>query len=102
MAIRPQFHWTEQKIEVHFLICMIGYLLTIVAYTEAKKKGYIKDIHNFMEDLNKIRLACSIKRKGKKVKYQLESMDQDIQKLANSLNITDDNLRIKIKFSDYV
>lgn len=70
MAVRPQFHWTEQKVEVHFLICMIGYLLTVVAYAEAKKKGYMKDIHNFMEDLNKIRLACCIKRKVKKIVNQ--------------------------------
>ena len=46
LAIRPQYHWTDQKIKVHFLICIIGYLLTMVAYMKAKEKaGYQKNIN---------------------------------------------------------
>jgi transposase len=32
LAVRPQFHWTGQKIATHFLICIIGYFLTTAAY----------------------------------------------------------------------
>jgi len=28
IALRPQFHWTDQKLHVHVLTCIIGYLLT--------------------------------------------------------------------------
>ncbi|MCK4307801.1 IS1634 family transposase, partial [candidate division WOR-3 bacterium] len=28
LAVRPQYHWTDQKIEAHVLMCLIGYLLT--------------------------------------------------------------------------
>ena len=34
LAIRLQYHWTDQKIEAHILMCMIGYLLTIAVYTQ--------------------------------------------------------------------
>ena len=36
LAIRPQYHWTDQKIESHILMCIIGYLLTIAAYTKTR------------------------------------------------------------------
>ena len=48
-------------------MCIIGYLLTVAAYTKARRaKAYKKNIDNFMEDLRGIRLACRIKKKGRK------------------------------------
>jgi len=102
LAIRPQYHWTDQKIEAHILICMIGYLLTIAAYTKARRaKAYKKNIDNFMEDLRGIRLACRVKKKGRKVKYQLEEIHSSLKKLLKTLRISPDNLRPNINLSDY-
>ena len=102
LAIRPQYHWTDQKIEAHILICMIGYLLTIAAYTKARRaKAYKKNLDNFMEDLRGIRLACRIKKKGRKVKYQLEEIHSSLKKLLKTLRISPDNLRPNINLSDY-
>ena len=103
LAVRPQYHWTDQKIKVHFLICIIGYLLTMVAYMEAKEKaGYKKGINRFMEDLNGIRLACQIKKKSRKVKYQLEKIPKDLKKTAKILGVTNENIRIAIDVGGYV
>jgi transposase len=83
LAIRPQYHWTDQKIKVHFLICIIGYLLTMLAYMKAKEKtGYQKSVNSFMEDLKNIRLACQVKKKSRKVKYQLETIPKELKKVA--------------------
>lgn len=102
LAIRPQYHWTDQKIEAHFFICIIGYLLTIAAYTKAREKpGYKRNISNFMEDLRRIRLACTIKRKGRKIRYQLERLTAHQMELAHSLNISNENLRPNLNFSAY-
>lgn len=102
LAIRPQYHWTDQKIEAHILICMIGYLLTIAAYTKARRaKAYKKNLDNFMEDLRGIRLACRIKKKGRKVKYQMEEIHSSLKKLLKTLRISPDNLRPNINLSDY-
>jgi len=102
LAVRPQYHWTDQKIKVHFLICIIGYLLTMVAYMEAKEKaGYEKCIDRFMEDLNQIRLACQIKKKSRKVKYQLETIPKDLKKTTKVLGVTDENIRISIDVGGY-
>ena len=101
LAIRPQYHWTDQKIEVHILTCIIGYLLTVAVYTKAKKAPYNRNINNLMEELKQIRLACSIKKKGSKVKYQLEGLPVHLAKIAKVLRITNENLRLKVNFSDY-
>jgi transposase len=101
LAIRPQYHWTDQKIEVHMLICLIGYILTISAFNKAKNLiNYKKNINNFMNDLKQIRLAVVKEEKDKNnVKYKLEEMSDDILKLANTLSITNENIRPKINFS---
>lgn len=103
MGIRPQYHWTDQKIETHILICIIGYLLTISAYAKAREKaGYKRNVSNFMEDLKSIRLACRVKNKSQKVKYQLEEIPKELKKVAAVLQITNENLRPeKIDISGY-
>lgn len=103
LAVRPQYHWTDQKIETHVLMCLIGYLLIIAAYTKARRaNAYQKNMNNFMEDLKSIRLTCRIKKKGRNVRYQLEQIPGPLKKLARILEISDENLRPKISFSDYI
>ena len=101
LPVRPQFHWTDQKIEAHFFICIIAYLLTVAAYTKAKSQGkYTRNIQNFMEDLHQIRLATIVNNKGKKkVRYQLEQMPKNIISLADALDITNHNIRQKLNLS---
>lgn len=107
MAIRPQFHWTDQKIEVHFLICIIGYLLTIAIYRKARSAGYKKNVDNFMDDLQTIRLAGILEQKDKatrgkmKVRFQLEQVPPELETIARLLGINNQNLRPKINFSVY-
>jgi len=102
LAVRPQYHWTDQKIKVHFLICIIAYLLTMVAYMEAKEKaGYKKNIDNFMEDLKQIRLACQTKKKSSKINFQLENIPKELKKTAKILGVTDENIRIPIDVGGY-
>ena len=99
MAIRPQYHWTDQKIEAHFLICIIGYLLTVYAYRKVKHY-YSKNISHFMDDLKSIRLGC-VTQGNNKVTYQLEKIAPAIQEMVEKLGITNQNIRPKVNFSVY-
>lgn len=100
-ALRPQYHWTDQKIEVHVFICILGYLLTVAAYSKARKQiEYKKNMNNFMEDLKQIRLARQIKN-VKEVHYCLEQLPENLRALAQGLSITDQNLRSKLEISIY-
>lgn len=108
LAIRPQYHWTDQKIEAHFFLCIIGYLLTIAAYSRAKKHGnYNRNIDSFMDDLRSVRLAAMCpkkkdKRRGKnRLLYQLEKIPPPLHRVLAALNVSNENLRPKTTFSVY-
>jgi len=103
LSIRPQYHWTDQKIKAHIFMCILSYLLTVAAYTKAKtESGYKRNIVNFMEDLSRIRLTSHVKKKSRKVTYQLEEIPLSLKKTAKTLGISNDNLRSKMNFSDYI
>jgi transposase len=88
LAFRPQFHWTDQKIHVHFFICVIAHLLSRILYKEAKEQlGFQHSMHRLLEELNSIRLGSCIagisangKSKNVNIKYQLEETSNDLQK----------------------
>lgn len=106
-AIRPQFHWTDQKIQVHVFTCLVGYLLSAIAYTKARTAGYKRNLDNFLDDLKNLRLATYIERKkegrrGKlKANYMLEQMDPKLSEIASALGISNQTLRQNIPFSVY-
>lgn len=92
LAVRPQFHWTDQKIAVHFFLCVLGYLMTTLLLREAKTKtDFSGSMDTFLDHLNSIRLATAISATGKKGKpkvvYQLEELDEPQRNLAQALDI---------------
>lgn len=108
LSIRPQYHWTDQKIQVHSFVCLIGFLLSMVLYKRTKEKINFKGCpHTLLEKLANIRLSAIIEKKKEKnkgrlrVKYQLEEMENDLKKLAQKLNIERDDYKINIPISVY-
>jgi transposase len=96
-AVRPQFHWTDQKIQVHFLICIIAYMLSVAIYTKVRAKtNYRSNIQKLMDDLGSIRLACVAKKKSTKVRYQIENIPQELKAICGALNLSDDNIRSEL------
>jgi transposase len=108
LAIRPQYHWTDQKIEVHAFICLLAFLMVMMAYKRAREKaGFKGSPHTLLEKLSAIRLATFIESPGTKSKgrykanYRLEEMDPDIYELAKAMDVTDMKLKTNIPFSVY-
>lgn len=108
VAVRPQYHWTDQKIEVHGFTCLLAFLMVMIACKRAKEKfGFQGSAHTLLEKLSAVRLATFIesppqKTKGRyKAHYRLEEMDPDIYELAKGMNLTEMKLRTKIPFSVY-
>ena len=98
LAVRPQFHWTDHKIAVHFFLCVLGYLMTALLVREAKNKAGFKGCTDTcLDSLNSIRLAACISATGKrgkpKVSYQLEELDEPQRKLAQALDILETHLQ---------
>lgn len=101
LAIRPQFHWTDQKIKVHYFICVLGYLLATLLWKQAKEKAnFTGTLDNFLDYLNNIRLAVMLEateEKGKrgcvKAIYKLEETSEDESLLIKEFAI--DNYHIE-------
>jgi len=71
LALRPQYHWTDQKIKVHFFICVLGYLLATIL-EDSKTRGSVK------------------------ATYRLEEISDEEASIVDALEITDThNNRLK-------
>jgi len=79
LGLRPQYHWTDQKIRVHVFTCVLGLLLMSLLYRRARQAGYGPSTYDtFLDHLNGIRLAAVLRPASKgeaAVVYQLEQLD---------------------------
>ena len=94
LTLKPQFHWTDQKITVHYFICMLGYLLSTLLWREIKiKTSFNGTLDNLLDILNNIRLATLLedtKSSGRtKASYKLEEVGTKEKRIIDVLNITD-------------
>jgi transposase len=93
VALRPQFHWTDQKLHVHVLTCILGYLLARLLHLRARQTiGYPHGMEKLLEDLEAVRRATvvhSSDRKGRpRVTTQLEHSDPALATLLTSMGVT--------------
>jgi transposase len=72
-AVQPQYHWTDQKIQVHTFIWLIGMLLSQVLWKKAKDLGYTISTENLIGMLSEVRKAEIVTVTGLKGKPARES-----------------------------
>jgi len=108
LTYTPKYHWTDQKIEVHRFICLLAFLLSMIAYRRAQENAHFKGSpHTLIEKLSRIRMATFIETQSKKTKgrykttYRLEEMDQDLSALAKGMGLTKLKRKTNIPFSVY-
>jgi len=108
LALRPQYHWTDQKIEVHGFICLLAFLLAMVLFKKAKEQaGFMGCPHVLLEKLSAVRLATFIESPSEKTKgrykavQRTEEMDEDISQLAQALGLLEKDFKSSIAFSVY-
>ena len=90
MAVRPQYHWTDQKIHVHTFICLLGFLLGRVIERQAHALGYHQGLSGLLDLLGTVRLAMVLtpsgKRRGRpRCTWQLEQGDNEAIRLMRAL-----------------
>ena len=103
LALNPQFHWTDQKIIVHYFGCVLGYLLSAIVWRQAKIEArFTGALDTLLDMLNNIRLGSILeesKTRGKvKAIYKLEEMSDEEDAIMEALAIKDfHNNRPKFK-----
>jgi transposase len=89
LALRPQYHWTDQKIEVHSFCCVVGYLLAALVRRHARRMGYEQGMPALLDMLNGVRMVlrteCSARPGRPRAHWQLEETDADALRLYRSL-----------------
>jgi transposase len=55
IALRPQHHWTDQKIEVHVFCCVLALLLCSLLQRELSRQGIARSAAELLEQLGQIR-----------------------------------------------
>jgi len=90
LAVRPQFHWTDQKIHVHAFICLLALLLARTVEYKARHLDSPKSLSGLLDALANVRLAMVLQPSGKqggrpRVEWQLEDTDDDLAKLFQAL-----------------
>ena len=81
-SIRPQYHWTDSKIWVHVMMCLMGIAAAEVLRKKIADAGMTYTKEALIEKLCTIRDGWII-RDMKKAERVLESMDEEQQKLMS-------------------
>jgi len=55
IALRPQYHWTDQKIEVHIFCCVLALLLVSLLTRQMHRRGITLSSTTLLESLSAIR-----------------------------------------------
>lgn len=54
ICLRPQYHWTDQKIEVHVFCCVLALMLCSLLRRQLHQRGIERSIPDILEQLGKI------------------------------------------------
>jgi transposase len=90
VMLRPQYHWTDQKLQVHVFMCVVAYLLARLLHLRAQRAGYLRCQEALLDSLAQIMKATVVRTTSKKslrTTTQLEDIDPEIQSLIDHLGV---------------
>lgn len=92
ICMRPQHHWTDQKIEVHVFCCVLALMLCSLLRRELHRKGIDRSIADILDSLQKVREVGLIypPAEGKRtprLKTTLSTMSTDQRELFDALDL---------------
>ena len=64
LALRPRYHWTDQKIQVHVFCCLMAYLLAALMVREIRAAGIQYGARQMLDLLEQVRLATYVEQRG--------------------------------------
>ncbi len=90
IALRLQYHWTDQKIRVHVLCCVLALMLIGLLHRKVRKRGFDISATELVDRLAAIReVGVVYERRGKKTDMQmtLSQMDDEDRELFDALDL---------------
>lgn len=95
LALRPQHHWTDQKLHVHVFTCVLGFLLANLLHLRARRANApYASIESLLDALCRVRRAMIVRRsaartgkRAERITYQLEEIEPDLAPLLPVLGV---------------
>ncbi len=92
IAIRPQFHWTDQKIAVHVFICVLALMLQTLLHRRVREKGLALSCPEMLRELAAIREVAIVyadrrKKGAPKMQMTLSHLSDIQKKLYQTLDL---------------
>jgi len=92
ICLRPQYHWTDQKVEVHVLCCVLALMLSSLLRRELYRKGIDRSIPDLLNELGKIQEVGVVypprgKRKMPTIEMTLSQMSDEQRALYQALDL---------------
>jgi hypothetical protein len=60
IALRPQYHWTDQKVRVHVFTCVLALMLLSLLRRDLAQKGFDLSIRRMLDLLSDIREVITV------------------------------------------
>ena len=88
ISLRPQYHWTDQKIAVHVFCCVLALLLCSLLEREMHRRGLTMSAFELLDQLDRIQ-EVGVVYPGKKpfVRTTLSQMTDDQRALYETLDL---------------
>ncbi len=95
LALRPQRHWTDQKLHVHVFTCVLGFLLASLLHLRARRANApYASMESLLEALGRVRRAMIVRRsaartggRAERVTCQLEEIEPEMAPLLPILGV---------------
>jgi transposase len=92
LGLRPQYHWTDQKLHVHVFICILAYLLARTLFLRAERLhvpyASLESLLDALTQVRRVTVARSATGKGRmRISTQLEQVDQALVDLLPALGV---------------
>lgn len=92
IALRPQHHWTDQKIEVHVFYCVLALLLISLLTREMHRRGLTLSSAALLESLGQIREVGVLyppadKQRTPRLEMTVSSMSREQRTLYDTLDL---------------
>ncbi len=91
LSTRPQFHWTDQKLQVHAFMCVTAYMMVRLLWWRARRDaGFAGGARTLLAQLARIRRCRIVEHTGRagrpRVRQQIEEIDAGLENLGRALN----------------
>ena len=92
ISLRPQYHWTDQKIAVHVFCCVLALTLVCLLRRELKNNNIDQSVSKLLDQLNKIKKVSVMyinkdKRSKPSFKETLSKLSKEQRRLYDTLNL---------------